>query len=230
MRSFDSLSEKEILALAISLEEEDNRTYGDLAEAMRESYPGTARMFAVMAEEENGHRHRLLELVVRLRKPAVIEISPVGDPARGRARIAHSASEVAEIAQTEVRRADFRLDASVGRGSAGQPFDGLDLLRPDHAHRGTTGARRAALDQDRAGAAAALAAAVLAAGQAQVVAQHAQQRAVGVGLDGLPGPVDVQFLEDRHEHTPGGNGSAVGKRAGRRAGPLYPAAVGVGGK
>jgi rubrerythrin len=51
-----------LLALAIALEEEDSRTYGDFAEAMRESYPGTARMFAVMAEEENGHRHRLLDL------------------------------------------------------------------------------------------------------------------------------------------------------------------------
>jgi rubrerythrin len=41
------------------LEEEDNRTYSDLAEAMRETCPGTARMFAAMAEEENRHRHRL---------------------------------------------------------------------------------------------------------------------------------------------------------------------------
>jgi rubrerythrin len=44
------------------LEEEDNRTYSDLAEALRETYPGTARLFAAMAEEENGHRHRLLDL------------------------------------------------------------------------------------------------------------------------------------------------------------------------
>jgi uncharacterized membrane protein len=29
---------------------------------MRETYPGTARMFAAMAEEEDGHRHRLLDL------------------------------------------------------------------------------------------------------------------------------------------------------------------------
>ena len=61
-KNFKELSEREILALAISLEEEDIRTYSDLAEAMRESYPGTARMFAAMSEEENGHRHRLLDL------------------------------------------------------------------------------------------------------------------------------------------------------------------------
>ena len=62
MKDFSDLTEQEVLALAISLEEEDNRTYGDIAEALRESYPGTAKMFAAMAEEENGHRHRLLDL------------------------------------------------------------------------------------------------------------------------------------------------------------------------
>jgi rubrerythrin len=62
MKDFSELTEQELLALAIALEEEDNRTYGDLAEAMRETYPGTARMFSAMAEEEDGHRHRLLDL------------------------------------------------------------------------------------------------------------------------------------------------------------------------
>ena len=62
MKNFSDLTEQELLALAIALEEEDSRTYSDLAEAMRESYPGTARMFAAMAEEEDGHRHRLLDL------------------------------------------------------------------------------------------------------------------------------------------------------------------------
>jgi erythrin-vacuolar iron transport family protein len=62
MKDFSELTEQELLALAIGLEEEDNRTYGDFAEALRESYPGTAKMFAAMAEEENGHRHRLLDL------------------------------------------------------------------------------------------------------------------------------------------------------------------------
>jgi rubrerythrin len=62
MKNFSDLNQQELLALAITLEEEDNRTYSDLSEAMRETYPGTARMFAAMAEEENGHRHHLLDL------------------------------------------------------------------------------------------------------------------------------------------------------------------------
>jgi erythrin-vacuolar iron transport family protein len=62
MKNFSELTEQELMALAITLEEEDNRTYSDLAEAMRETYPGTARMFTSMAAEEDAHRHRLLDL------------------------------------------------------------------------------------------------------------------------------------------------------------------------
>ena len=50
-KNFSELTEQELLALAIALEEEDNRTYRDLAEAMRETYPGTARMFAAIADD-----------------------------------------------------------------------------------------------------------------------------------------------------------------------------------
>ncbi|HEY7118335.1 MAG TPA: ferritin family protein [Tepidisphaeraceae bacterium] len=62
MRSFQSLSEPEILALAIALEEEDAKIYGDFADGLKESYPASAEMFKRMQEEENGHRHRLVEL------------------------------------------------------------------------------------------------------------------------------------------------------------------------
>jgi rubrerythrin len=62
MKDFSELTEQGLLALAISLEEEDNRTYGDIAVGLRDSYPGTSKMFAAMAEEENNHRHRLLDL------------------------------------------------------------------------------------------------------------------------------------------------------------------------
>ena len=62
MRSFDSLSEKEILALAISLEEEDERIYADYAEGLRASYPASAAVFDGMREEESTHRARLLAL------------------------------------------------------------------------------------------------------------------------------------------------------------------------
>ena len=62
MRDFNSLSEKEVLALAISLEEEDERIYADLVEGFRENFPGSAAVFDGMRLEESGHRRRLLEL------------------------------------------------------------------------------------------------------------------------------------------------------------------------
>jgi rubrerythrin len=62
MRKFDTLSEREILALAISLEEEDERIYADLAEGLRENFPASAAIFDGMRKEESGHRRRLLEL------------------------------------------------------------------------------------------------------------------------------------------------------------------------
>src|SRR5215475_11244428 len=62
MRTFESLSEREMLALAISLEEEDERIYADFAEGLRQDFPATASMFDGMREEESGHRRRLIEL------------------------------------------------------------------------------------------------------------------------------------------------------------------------
>jgi rubrerythrin len=62
MRSFKSLSEREVLALAISSEEDDARIYADFADGLREAFPATAEMFAKMREEESNHRHRLIEL------------------------------------------------------------------------------------------------------------------------------------------------------------------------
>src|SRR5258708_27785929 len=62
MRSFDSLSEQEILALAISQEEEDARIYNDFAEGLKESHPEQAQQFAAMRRDEDSHRHRLLDL------------------------------------------------------------------------------------------------------------------------------------------------------------------------
>jgi len=62
MRSFDSLTEREILALAISLEEEDERVYADFAEGLRETFPATAAIFDGMRVEESTHRRRLIEL------------------------------------------------------------------------------------------------------------------------------------------------------------------------
>src|SRR5262249_53768176 len=60
-RKFKDLSEREILALAISLEEEDGRVYADFADGLRDTYPATAKLFEEMREEESGHRTSLIE-------------------------------------------------------------------------------------------------------------------------------------------------------------------------
>jgi rubrerythrin len=60
-KAFSSLNESEILALAISLEEEDGRIYADLAERFRLTYPSTAATLAAMQKEESGHRQRLID-------------------------------------------------------------------------------------------------------------------------------------------------------------------------
>jgi erythrin-vacuolar iron transport family protein len=62
MKTFDTMTEQEILALAISLEEEDARVYGDFADGLQANYPEQAEKFRVMRREEDGHRHRLLEV------------------------------------------------------------------------------------------------------------------------------------------------------------------------
>jgi erythrin-vacuolar iron transport family protein len=62
MRNFSDLTEKEVLALAIANEEEDNRIYTDIAEGLRDDYPGSAKVFSEMAEEESEHRQKLLDL------------------------------------------------------------------------------------------------------------------------------------------------------------------------
>jgi erythrin-vacuolar iron transport family protein len=62
VKSFAELSEQDIVALAISNEDEDSRIYYSFAAALRESYPDTAEMYDKMAEEEIGHRDMLLDL------------------------------------------------------------------------------------------------------------------------------------------------------------------------
>jgi rubrerythrin len=62
VKRFAELSEQEVLALAISNEDEDNRIYRSFADALRTSYPDTAEMYDKMAAEEIGHRDMLLDL------------------------------------------------------------------------------------------------------------------------------------------------------------------------
>jgi len=60
-RRFSDLTEQEVLALAISSEEDDARIYRSFAEHLRASYPATATLFEEMATEEDGHRRGLIE-------------------------------------------------------------------------------------------------------------------------------------------------------------------------
>jgi rubrerythrin len=61
-KTLKELTAAEILALAIQAEEEDGRIYSDLAERVGKDYPETAKSLRAMHDEEDGHRHRLIEL------------------------------------------------------------------------------------------------------------------------------------------------------------------------
>lgn len=60
-KNFKELTEQEILALAISLEETDGRIYSDFAQGLKADYPASAKIFEDMAAEENGHRRFLTD-------------------------------------------------------------------------------------------------------------------------------------------------------------------------
>jgi rubrerythrin len=61
-KNFKDLTEREILALAIQLEEEDSRVYADFAEGLEEAYPATAKIFREMQAEESRHRQSLIDM------------------------------------------------------------------------------------------------------------------------------------------------------------------------
>lgn len=61
-KRFKDLSEQEIIALAISSEEDDARIYRGYAELLRDDYPASAKVFEGMAAEEDQHRGRLIDL------------------------------------------------------------------------------------------------------------------------------------------------------------------------
>lgn len=61
-RRFTDLSDQEVLALAISSEEDDARIYRSFAERLRAEFPASAAVFDGMAVEEDGHRQRLIDL------------------------------------------------------------------------------------------------------------------------------------------------------------------------
>jgi erythrin-vacuolar iron transport family protein len=64
-RSIADLSERELLALAIGLEEEHGRIYAEYAHGLLGNYPASAKIFADMAGEENEHRRWLIDLYLQ---------------------------------------------------------------------------------------------------------------------------------------------------------------------
>jgi len=62
VKRFSELTEQEIIALAITNEEEDSRIYRGFAEGLRETYPASAKVFDEMADEEVRHRTMLFDL------------------------------------------------------------------------------------------------------------------------------------------------------------------------
>ncbi len=124
-KSFTELSEREILALAISLEEEDGRIYGDFADGLRESYPATAKVLEEMQAEESHHRASLLEtyrqrfgehipLIRRqdikgfIRRRPIWLVRPLG---------IHAVRKQVEIMELETRRFYERAGAAVSDAS-----------------------------------------------------------------------------------------------------------------
>jgi rubrerythrin len=61
-RPFETLSEQEILALAIASEEEDARIYLGYADGLRDQYPASAKVFEDMAEVEQSHKNMLIDM------------------------------------------------------------------------------------------------------------------------------------------------------------------------
>jgi len=143
MRSFDSLSQREVLALAISLEEEDERIYADFAEGLREDFPATAAIFSGMREEESGHRRRLIELtrakfgehIPLIRRQDVrgfVDRKPVWlfRPLR-----LEAVRGMAESMEVETRRFYERASARSQDASIRQLLDDLAQEERGHEHR-----------------------------------------------------------------------------------------------
>jgi rubrerythrin len=140
-RAFKDLGEREILALAISLEEEHERTYADYVEGFRDHYPATSKWFEEMRAEESGHRRRLIDLyrerfgdhIPLIRRQDVkgfIERRSVWLSHPLRVAAARAAVESMEL---EVRRFYERASARVGDAQIRQLLSDLALEERKHA-------------------------------------------------------------------------------------------------
>jgi rubrerythrin len=142
-RSFDSLSEREILALAITLEEEDARVYADFAAGLREHYPASAEVFDGMRLEEIVHRNRLHDLFVQrfgdhvpllrredirgfVKRRAVWLMQPLG---------LETVRKQAAVMEMETRLFYERAAAKAQDPSIRQLLSGLAAEEASHSHR-----------------------------------------------------------------------------------------------
>ncbi len=140
-KAFKDLSEREILALAIGLEEEHERTYADYAEGFREHYPATSKWFEEMRTEESGHRRRLIDLyrarfgehiplILRHDVKGFIERRPVWMSYPLRVDAARTAVEEMEL---EVRRFYERAASRVSDAPIRKLLSDLALEERKHA-------------------------------------------------------------------------------------------------
>lgn len=150
-RQFKDLSEQEILALAISSEEDDARIYRQYAHMLRSDYAASAAIFDGMALEEDGHRQRLIDLhtdrfgdVIPLirrehvagyyaRRPVwLVENMPLDRVREEAAQMERDAQRFYEMAATRVTDASTRrLMGDLAAAEAGH-VDRADALTAEH--------------------------------------------------------------------------------------------------
>ena len=158
-RRFSDLDEREILALAISSEEDDARIYRGYAEALRASHPHSARILEDMAREEDAHRRDLIDLHRRRfgeTIPLVRREHVAGFFARRPFWLAKSLGPERireQAAQMEREAERFYLRAAAMTGDAGtrRLLGDLAAAEADHRARAALGAEEAgaALEQER---------------------------------------------------------------------------------
>jgi rubrerythrin len=146
MRNFSELSEQEVLALAISLEEDDERTYENYAEYLRTTYPETAAIFTAMSQEESGHRHRLIELyhkrfgdfIPQIRRTDVHGFMPRASIWLGRPMGLEKIREQVEAMELESLRFYRRAARQTRDASMRQLLDDLAAAERKHEARAET--------------------------------------------------------------------------------------------
>jgi rubrerythrin len=123
-RPLSSLSEQEVLALAISSEEDDSRIYFAYADALKDRYPDSAKVFEDMGEVENAHKSMLIDMHRRRfgeRIPLIRREHVSGFPARKPDWLRHNQSLDAmrrEAEEMETQAYNFYVEAAKNTSDA----------------------------------------------------------------------------------------------------------------